>query len=100
MINAFVLVHLAKAFLFFFNFPINTPGSSSANPTPPNECNVIPPILQAAIPVDAVTATASGLFACFFLSPAMISLSKTDLPVPMSQLYCRTQQDETYQLNR
>lgn len=39
-------------------------------------------MLQAAIPVDAVTATASGVAAYFFRSDAMISRRRTDLPVP------------------
>ncbi|KAK3805084.1 MAG: hypothetical protein JOS17DRAFT_693002, partial [Linnemannia elongata] len=43
--------------------------ASAPNPTPTNECSVQPPMLQAAMPVDAVTATAS-------------SRSNTDLPVP------------------
>jgi len=59
---------------------------------------VTPPILQAAIPkwdwrcilkqdgsnvpVDAVTATASGMVTYFLRKVLMISLSKTDFPVP------------------
>ena len=34
------------------------------------------------VPVDAVTATASGMLTYFFRRALMISLSKTDFPVP------------------
>ncbi|KAK3845029.1 MAG: hypothetical protein J3R72DRAFT_364997, partial [Linnemannia gamsii] len=53
--------------------------ASVPNPTPANECNVHPPILQAAIPVDAVTATAS---LALMLSQWLPDLANTDLPVP------------------
>lgn len=43
---------------------------------------MVPPILQAAIPVEAVTAIASPLPECFRLSAEMISRNKTDFPVP------------------
>ena len=43
---------------------------------------VTPPILHAAIPVLAVTATASGFPAYFFFNARMISLKRTDFPVP------------------
>lgn len=53
-----------------------------ARPTPPKLCSVIPPTLHAAIPVDAVTATASDLLRYFSFSSAMMLRSSTDLPVP------------------
>lgn len=43
---------------------------------------VVPPMLQAAIPVEAVTQTASGRERCLILRFAIISRSRTDLPVP------------------
>ena len=80
--STLVLNHLAAAFLFFLTLPTNASGFSIASPTPPNECKVTPPILHAAIPVDAVTATASVAVAYFFRKVLMISRSSTDLPVP------------------
>ncbi|KAI0305108.1 hypothetical protein B0F90DRAFT_1701361 [Multifurca ochricompacta] len=52
----------------------------------PHECNVIPPILEAAIPVLAVTETISGFFACFLLSAVMIAFNSRDFPVPTEAL--------------
>jgi hypothetical protein len=46
---------------------------------------VTPPMLQAAMPVEAVTATASGLAMYFLRRDLMISRKRTDLPVPVSQ---------------
>lgn len=86
MMSTFVRSHLVIDFLFFLNLASRISGFSNASPTPPNECKVVPPMLQAAIPVDAVTAMASGLFTCFFFRPAMISRSRTDLPVPVGPL--------------
>ena len=83
MINTFVLTHRATAFFCFLIFPTSCLGSSIPSPTPPNECRVVPPMLHAAMPVEAVTATASGAVTNFFRSAAIISLSKTDLPVPV-----------------
>ena len=51
-------------------------------PMPEKECIVMPPILQAAIPVEAVTATASGHFVCSLRLLQIISRNKTDLPLP------------------
>lgn len=42
----------------------------------------MPPMLHAAMPVEAVTATASVLPRCLRLREAMISRRRTDLPVP------------------
>lgn len=59
--------------------------STSASPgvTAPHECTVIPPMLDAAIPVEAVTATTCGVFACLRCSAEMIARSRCDLPVPV-----------------
>jgi uncharacterized protein YbjT (DUF2867 family) len=39
-------------------------------------------MLEAAMPVLAVTETASGLDACFFLSAIMMAFKSKDFPVP------------------
>lgn len=83
MINTFVLSHRDRAFLFFLILPTSTGAASIASPAPPKECRVTPPMLQAAIPVEAVTATASAAVAYFFRNDLMISRSKTDFPVPV-----------------
>ena len=83
MMRTFVLNHLAAAFLFFFTLPAKTSGFSMPKPTPPNECRVTPPMLQAAIPVEAVTATASADAAYFLRRLFMISRRRTDFPVPI-----------------
>ncbi|KAF2197020.1 hypothetical protein GQ43DRAFT_357397, partial [Delitschia confertaspora ATCC 74209] len=60
--------------------------SSSAgsfpSPIPAKLCSVTPPMLQAARPVDAVTATRSGSRMNFFRNSEMISRRRTDFPVP------------------
>ncbi|KAI8596373.1 hypothetical protein EDD21DRAFT_293170, partial [Dissophora ornata] len=56
----------------------NAGSASCPNPTPANECNVHPPILQAAIPVEAVTATAS----LDDSQKSLLPLLSTDFPVP------------------
>lgn len=43
-----------------------------------------PPMLDAAMPVLAMTATKSGLLACLRLNADMIALKSNDLPVPVS----------------
>ncbi|KAJ7022867.1 hypothetical protein C8F04DRAFT_879473, partial [Mycena alexandri] len=55
---------------------------SLPSPMPPKEWIVMPPMLQAAMPVDAVMATASAALLCVFLSVLMISRRRTDFPVP------------------
>jgi hypothetical protein len=42
-------------------------------------------MLEAAIPVLAVTETTSGLDACFFLSAVMMALKSKDFPVPTKE---------------
>ncbi len=42
----------------------------------------MPPMLEAAIPVLAVTETTSALFACFFLRAVIMALRSKDFPVP------------------
>lgn len=70
------------AFLFFLIRLQSSSAESSASPAPPNACSVTPPMLHAAIPVEAVTATASFVFAYFFFRAMIISRSRTDFPVP------------------
>jgi hypothetical protein len=109
IINTCVLVHRLRAFLFLRMFWQSFSGVSAPSPIPtriypksdlcsasvvltnpsagrpdppPKLCIVIPPILQAAIPVLAVTATASPFPAHFFFNALMISLKRTDFPVP------------------
>jgi len=53
---------------------------SLPSPTPAKEWSVVPPMLMAAIPVDAVTATAESPKSS--RSCSMIALSRTLLPVP------------------
>lgn len=101
MIRTLVLNHLAEAFLFVLTFLASSSALSIPKPIPAKEWIVTPPILQAAIPVymrhkhvvaqnivnipvDAVTAIASGDLACFCRRLVMISRNRTDLPVPRS----------------
>ncbi|KAK4115240.1 hypothetical protein N656DRAFT_683620, partial [Canariomyces notabilis] len=56
--------------------------SSFPRPMPAKLCKVMPPMLQAARPVEAVTATRSGSLAYFFLRSWIIARINTDLPVP------------------
>lgn len=51
-------------------------------PIPEKEWIVIPPTLQAAMPVEAVTATASAEPLCLRFSEVIISRKRTDFPVP------------------
>ncbi|KAH6680195.1 hypothetical protein B0J14DRAFT_434882, partial [Halenospora varia] len=57
IIKILVLIHrvLALGFLLIFLTSVGT--SSFPKPIPPKLCRVTPPILQAARPVEAVTAT-------------------------------------------
>ena len=82
MMRTFVRVHRDAAFLFFLMRPTRMLMSSVARPHPPKECKVTPPMLHAAMPVEAVTATASGADMYFLRSDLMISRRRTDLPVP------------------
>ncbi len=82
MISTLVLNHLVMAFLFRLMLVTSWPTSLVPSPTPLNECSVCPPMLHAAMPVDAVTATASALRTCFLRRLPMISRRRTDLPVP------------------
>ncbi|ORY59048.1 uncharacterized protein BCR38DRAFT_299307, partial [Pseudomassariella vexata] len=56
--------------------------SSFPRPMPAKLCRVIPPMLHAASPVDAVTPNRSGSRAHFFFISAMMARIKTDFPVP------------------
>lgn len=60
MIHTFVLAHLCAAFLFFLTFLASSSAVSTPNPIPAKLWIVLPPILHAAIPVEAVTATTSA----------------------------------------
>ncbi|KAK3938360.1 hypothetical protein QBC46DRAFT_265523 [Diplogelasinospora grovesii] len=80
--RVFVFNHRFLAFGFLRIFLTSVGASSLPRPIPEKLCKVIPPMLQAARPVDAVTATLSGSLACFFFSSAMIARIKTDFPVP------------------
>ncbi|PYH75685.1 hypothetical protein BO82DRAFT_250764, partial [Aspergillus uvarum CBS 121591] len=55
---------------------------SLPNPIPAKLCSVTPSMLQAARPVDAVTATRSGSRLYLSRSFLMISRISTDFPVP------------------
>ena len=46
----------------------------------------VPPTFEAAMPVLAVTATASGVLAYFLLKEAMIAFRRRDFPVPRIEL--------------
>ncbi|PYI00679.1 hypothetical protein BO78DRAFT_274379, partial [Aspergillus sclerotiicarbonarius CBS 121057] len=55
---------------------------SLPKPIPAKLCRVTPSMLQAARPVDAVTAILSGSFLYLSRNFLIISLISTDLPVP------------------
>jgi hypothetical protein len=93
------LNHLDAAFLFFLILLTNSSALSMPRPIPAKEWIVTPPILQAAmpgkvelnrgaseeatnVPVEAVMATASSDETYFLLNDLIISLNKTDFPVP------------------
>ncbi|KAK3295756.1 uncharacterized protein B0H64DRAFT_298200, partial [Chaetomium fimeti] len=56
--------------------------SSLPRPIPAKLCKVMPPMLQAARPVEAVTAIRSGSRTNFFLSSWIMARMSTDFPVP------------------
>jgi hypothetical protein len=58
------------------------PATAYQKLAPDSNWQSAPPMLEAAIPVLAVTETISGFFACFFLSAAMIAFKSNDFPVP------------------
>lgn len=45
----------------------------------------VPPILEAAIPVDAVIEMTSGVLACFLWRAEIIARSRSDFPVPKTR---------------
>ena len=58
-------------------------------PHPANECSVTPSMCDAAMPVEAVTATDPGrLYFC--RSTWMATFNRNDLPVPVAPAVCRT----------
>ncbi|KAF8267803.1 hypothetical protein EI94DRAFT_1729461 [Lactarius quietus] len=82
MMRTLVRFHLELAFLFFLIFETSASALSIPRPIPANEWIVTPPMLQAAMPVEAVTATASGVLTYSLRRVLMISRRRTDLPVP------------------
>ncbi|KAF8487934.1 hypothetical protein JB92DRAFT_2758369 [Gautieria morchelliformis] len=83
MISTFVLTHRVEAFLFRLILVASCSGLSKPRPMPPKEWSVTPPMLQAAMPVEAVMATASSLGRNLWRRLLMISRSSTDFPVPI-----------------
>lgn len=84
MMSTLAFSHLFKAFLFLLTMEHSCSTLPVPRPMPAKEWIVIPPILHAAIPVDAVTAIESSFPANFLRKAAMISRSRTDFPVPES----------------
>lgn len=82
MTKTSVLFHLEDALRFIMTFLTSSSGFSLPRPIPAKLWIVVPPMLQAAIPVEAVTATASGRLTCLLRRSLMICLRRTDLPVP------------------
>ncbi|KAK4140510.1 uncharacterized protein C8A04DRAFT_14868, partial [Dichotomopilus funicola] len=82
IMSTFVLSHLFLAFGFRRIFLTRTSASSFPSPIPAKLCRVIPPMLQAARPVEAVTAIRSGFLAYRFLRSRMMDRINTDFPVP------------------
>lgn len=64
------------------SLPTNFLTGSSPSLIPAQECSVTPPMLIAAIPVEAVIATVSGISEEPFVKNLIISLNRTDFPVP------------------
>lgn len=82
MTSTLVRLHLATELRFLRMLAMSCSTGLTPSPMLANEWIVVPPILHAAMPVDAVTATASVLPRYLRLSEAMISRRRTDLPVP------------------
>src|SRR3569833_501720 len=82
MIRVFVRSQRFLAFGFRRIFLTSAWTSSFPSPMPAKLCRVMPPMLHAASPVEAVTASLSGSLVHFFFSSWMMALIKTDLPVP------------------
>ncbi|KAK3899503.1 hypothetical protein C8A05DRAFT_18062 [Staphylotrichum tortipilum] len=80
--SVLVLSHRVLALGFRLIFLTSVLTSSLPRPMPEKLCRVMPPMLQAARPVEAVTATRSGSLTCFFLRSWMMARIRTDLPVP------------------
>lgn len=86
MISTLVRCHLDIAFLFFLILLASCSGGSIPMPIPANEWIVTPPMLHAAMPVEAVIATASGDFEYLLRRTLMISRRRTDFPVPVQMI--------------
>ena len=72
--------HRREQVRFFFTLASSSLSFSLARPTPAKECTVVPPMWQAAIPVEAVIMTDSSPYRpC---SALMMRRSVNDLPVP------------------
>lgn len=74
--------HLPLAVRCFLTLVMRTSAASVPRPIPEKEWIVVPPMLQAAMPVEAVTATASPAAPYLRLRDEMISRRRTDFPVP------------------
>lgn len=85
MTNTLAFNHLFKAFLFRLTIEHSCSTVPVPKPIPAKEWTVIPPMLHAAIPVDAVTAMESSLLTNFLRKAAIISRRRTDFPVPESR---------------
>jgi len=85
IINILTRRQRSNPFLFFLILLASSGTGSLPNPKAAKEWSVMPPTLHAARPVDAVTATHSGLFAFTFFKAVMISRNSTDFPVPNHQ---------------
>jgi hypothetical protein len=82
IMSTLVLNQRFLALVFRRIFLTSSGTSSLPKPIPAKLCNVMPPILQAASPVEAVMLRRSGSRAHLFFKAAMMERIKTDLPVP------------------
>lgn len=94
MMRVFVSFQRRKTFLHFSCpriLPTSLSTDSCPRPVPAQECRVTPPILTAAIPVDAVMPTLhepeSSQFGGLERTVRIISRSKIDFPVPIGESY-------------
>mmetsp|Transcript_36172 Transcript_36172/g.71653 ORF Transcript_36172/g.71653 Transcript_36172/m.71653 type:complete len:239 (-) Transcript_36172:163-879(-) len=78
--STFVAFQRFRLLRFLVTFFPSSSALSLASPQPEKAWMVVPDSRVAAAPVDAVTATASGL--CLYLSAPMIDLRSVDFPVP------------------
>ena len=81
-IRTFVSRHRRVAFSLLITLSATNLGLPAHSPAPMNLWMVHPPIATAAMPVGAVTATASALPPCFSRKSATKVCRTNDLPVP------------------